>query len=191
MIGYLFGKVFKVFPAYFILLTGGVGYKVFVTTALLEKLQEGKEFGLYITSIIKEDLFDLYGFETSKEKNLFELIISVSGIGPRTAMAVLSKFRQDDIINAVRNGDVDFFTGIKRLGRKNASKLIIELKSKIGDDGGFDFQENKEKKELVDALKSLGFQEKEIFPVLALTEKKGGTLEQKINFALKQLGGKQ
>lgn len=190
MIGYLSGEVFDIFENNIIILINGVGYKVFPTSRFLLKRKKGDNVDLYISSIIKEDAFDLYGFETIEEKKLFELIISISGIGPRTGIAVLSKFEIDDIMNAISAGDAAFFTGIPRLGKKNAQKLIIELRNKTGDIGSLDLTESKERKELLQALKAFGYEEKEVMPIMKDIEKSGGKLEQQVVFALKQLGKK-
>ncbi len=190
MIGYLRGEVFEIFDTSIILLVNNVGYKVFPTLQSFEKIQKGDQASFYITSIIKEDEFSLYGFESMEEKNLFDLIINISGIGPRTANAILSRFKIDDIMNAVINSDDAFFTGVPRLGKKNAQKLIIELKGKIGSLSSLSFAQNNERQELIMALKGFGYQDSEIQGVIMTVEKNGGTLEQRIAFALKHLGRK-
>ncbi len=190
MIGYLSGEIFEIFENSVILLVNGVGYKVFPTGRFLEKTKQKEASSLYITSVIKEDVFDLYGFETLEEKNLFELIINISGIGPKTALGILSKSKIDEIMSAISAGDASFFTGIPRLGKKNAQKLIIELRSKVGNVTPLSFVENQERTELLDALRSFGYQEKEILPIMSQVDKNGGRLEEKIAFALKHLGRK-
>jgi len=180
MIGYLSGEVFEVFENNIILLVNGVGYRVFPTNRFLEKSKKGKQASLYITSVIKEDTFDLYGFENVEEKKLFELIINVSGIGPKTGLGILSKGKKDDIMKAISNNDITFFSGVPRLGKKNAQKLIIELKNKTGDIGSLTFVESKEREELMQALKGFGYQEKEIISIFPEIEKSGGRIEQKI-----------
>jgi len=190
MIGYLSGEVFEIFENYILLLVNGVGYKIYPTKNCLEGSQKGKKASYYITSIIKEDLFDLYGFESMEDKNLFDLMINISGIGPRTAIAILSKFKVKDIVTAVTSGNAEFFSGIPRLGKKNAQKLIIELKTKLGDLTPMSLVESQEKMEIIDALKSLGYQEHEIMPRLGEISSMGDTLELKIKYALKNLGKK-
>ncbi len=190
MIGYLTGEAFEVFENNLIILVGGVGYKVSSTSHVLEKIKKGDSVAFYITSVIKEDAFDLYGFESINEKNLFELMISVSGIGPRTGIAILSRHKIDDIMNAISRGDVTFFTGIPRLGKKNAQKLIIELGSKMGDVTPLSLEQNQERDELFMALKGFGYQEREIADIMPDIEKNGGTIEKKITFAIKHLGKK-
>ena len=190
MIGYLNGEVFEIFENNIIILINGVGYKVFPTNSYLEKCKKGDSVALHIASIIKEDAFDLYGFETIEEKNLFDLVVGVSGIGPKTAIGILSKGKIDEIMNAISKGDVSFFTGVPRLGKKNAQKLIIELKNKAGDLSSLTFIENEERAELIQALKGFGYQEREIIEIMPDIEKSGDRLEDKIAFALKHLGKK-
>lgn len=190
MIGYLSGEIFEIYENNIIVLVNGVGYKVFITNRLVEKSKKSELISLYITSVIKEDIFDLYGFESSDEKNMFDLITGVSGIGPKTGLSILSKGKPDDIMNAISNNDSTYFSGIPRLGKKNAQKLIIELKNKAGSLGSLTFEQNQERDEIVQALKNFGYQEREIFSLLPEIEKNGERLEEKITFALKHLGKK-
>ena len=190
MIGYLSGEIFEIFENNIIILINGVGYKVFTTTRFLEKAKKGDNANLHITSVIKEDLFDLYGFEENEGKRLFELIIGVSDIGPKTGLAILSKGKIDDIMDAISKGDTAFFSGVPRLGKKNAQKLIIELRNKTGDLASLTFVETKERNEITQALKNFGYQEKEIISILPEVEKMEVGLEKKIAYALKNLGKK-
>lgn len=190
MIGYLSGEIFEIYENSIILLVNGVGYKVFTANSFLEKSKTHDTASLRITSIIKEDAFDLYGFETIEEKKLFELIVGISGIGPKTAIAILSKGKIDDIMDAISKGDVSFFSGVPRLGKKNAQKLIIELKNKAGNLDNLSFVENKEREELMQALRSFGYQDREILALLPEIDKNGEKIEEKITYALKHLGKK-
>lgn len=190
MIGYLTGELFETYENSIILLVNGVGYKVFVTSQFLDSKKTSEKVSLYINSVIREDVFDLYGFEKKEEKELFEMVVAISGIGPKTAIGILSKGNINDIMNAVLEGDLSFFAGVPRLGKKNAQKLIIELKNKTGDIGALTFEEQGERKDLRDAIKSFGYQDKEISEAILEAEKSGGKLEEKIAYALKILGKK-
>lgn len=191
MIAYLSGEIFQVMENSVILLTGnGVGYKVFTASRFLENTKNKDKVAFYITSIIKEDVFDLYGFESLEEKNLFEMIIGISGIGPKTALAILSKAKIDEILNAISQGDIAFFSGVPRLGKKNAQKLILELKSKTGDISSLSFTESQEREDLLQALKNFGYHEREVAPFLSEIDKNGGKIEEKIAYALKHMGKK-
>lgn len=175
-------------PNTIIVNVSGVGYKVFVTNRLLEKL-ESKEVKLYIHTQVKEDALELYGFLNKDELLVFELLIDVSGIGPKTAILVLEK-GEAQIKTAIMNADVDFFSSIPRIGRKNAQRIIIELKSKVGSLLELDLsgKENTERKELFEALRVMGFKKQEVSGVLRDLPENLISMEQKIKYALKKLG---
>jgi len=188
MIGALKGK-----PQFFssnclILFTGGVGYKVFANTRLLENLPE-EESLLYTHAYFREDTQELYGFLTREELFLFELMIEISGIGPKMALAVLER-GEKEIREAVSLADVDFFTGIPRIGRKNAQKIIIELKGKLGSLTDLDLtgKVDSQTKEIIEALSGMGFKKGEVQAVLRQLPEGTETTEQKIKEALKRLG---
>jgi Holliday junction DNA helicase RuvA len=174
-------------PALFFV--GDVGYSVYITNGLAKTLKPDKKVLLHIHSHIREDAFDLYGFSTLEELSLFELLITVSGIGPKTALPILER-GVDAIERAVTHSDVEFFTTIPRLGKKNAQKIIIELKSKLGSlqDLNLDDEPTGQTKELMDALLSMGFVKKEILPIIKKIPAKAVTLEQKLREALLLLG---
>jgi len=120
---------------------------------------------------------------------LFTLLLSVSGIGPKTALAITDR-GVDQVRHAIVSSDVDFFTTIPRLGKKNAQKIIIELKSKLGSTKDLDLasQSSGDTKEIIDALLSMGFIRHEIVEVLKKITPEAQTIEQKIREALRFLG---
>lgn len=183
MIGKLTGKVERLTNDSIIVDVNGVGYKVFVTAGL--PVGEA-ETVLFIHTHVREDSLDLYGFLSKEELQLFKLLINVSGIGPRTGMLVLNH-GVEAITAAVAKADVDFFTGIPRLGKKNAQKIIIELKPKLGDLTALDLTgESPDTKEAISALISLGFKPKEAGE--ALRQAGEGNIDSRIKSALKYLG---
>jgi len=166
----------------------GVGYVVHVPERYLPGIKTGKTHTLFIHSHIREDAFDLYGFATKQELVLFELLLTVSGVGPKTALAVTDR-GVDAVENAVRKSDVDFFTTIPRLGTKNAQKIIIELKSKLGSTKMLNLEgESSDTKQVMEALASMGFDRHEIREAIKKFDAKDVTVEQKIRHALKLLG---
>lgn len=167
----------------------GVGYVVHIPERHLAGIKPGRRHTLFIHSHIREDAFDLYGFASERELVLFELLLTVSGVGPKTALAVTDR-GVDAVENAVRKSDVDFFTTIPRLGTKNAQKIIIELKSKLGSSKMLDLTgaESGETKQVIDALTTMGFDRQEIRETLKKLDTKDVTIEQKIRHALKLLG---
>ncbi len=188
MIGYLKGTVFQKLPSQIIILTGGVGYLVTVPPNFLQKIKVAGLIEVFIYTHHKEDVFDLYGFSSQQEIDLFKLVMTVSGIGPKTALLVVDR-GVELVEGAIKNADSDFFTGIPRLGRKNAQKIIIELKNKLGglkelELGG----ESKESIEAIEALRSMGYSKQEAVSAIQSIPPEVIKLEEKISFALKQMG---
>lgn len=191
MISHLKGELILRDDPYIILNVNGVGYKILASRSILETLTEkGKETSVFIYTHIREDILELYGFSTHQDLKLFELLISVSGIGPKTAIGAFSIGKTSDIIHALINNDVAFFMQIPRLGKKNAQKLIIELKNKVGSTTDLDLSETgqKESGELIKALKALGYNEGEARNAIREIGNKGDTLQKKVKLALKWLG---
>ncbi len=190
MIGALKGKP-QIFDDNTILMfVGGAGYKVNVNTKLIENLPTGgEEIFLYTHTHVKEDCLDLYGFQNREELALFEMLISVSGIGPKTALSALEK-GEKGVREAVLTSDVDFFTSIPRIGRKNAQRIIIDLKSKIGSLSELDLSGKAigQTKDMIEALTAMGFRKNEVQSVLDKLPKDMERMEDKIREALKMLG---
>jgi len=191
MIGALKGTVFSKTQNPILLLTQGVGYLVHVTEGFLESAEPNTETFLFIHSHIRDDTFDLFGFPTRQELVLFELLIGVSGVGPKTALTVINR-GVSAVTLAVQKSDVDFFTTIPRLGKKNAQKIIIELKQKLGSSNDLDLSDisTSETKEVLEALLSMGFIKNEILAVIKNIPDDKTTLEQKVRFCLTYLGKK-
>jgi holliday junction DNA helicase RuvA len=191
MISYLEGSIKYKGLNYLIILTGGVGYKVFVPNDVLNKVIQDNNFSLFIYTNVKDDAIDLYGFNTVEDLALFELFLGVSGVGPKTALAIFSNAKVPQIKAAIVKGDVDFFTAVPRLGRKNAQKIIIELRSKLGSLEDLDLTaDGGENKEIVDALKAFGFSANEAREALKSIKDLEGDTSYKIKSALKYLGKK-
>lgn len=185
MIGYLFGSIKEKFSNNLIIDVNGVGYEVFIPLYTLNqcKLNETKAF--YIYTHVREDTLALFGFSTKEDKNIFMNLISVSGIGPKTALNILSSSQGAiNIIKAISNADVDFFTSIKGIGKKSGQRIIVDLKSKIGGLKDLDF-ENAQDSDLIEVLKGLGFSNEEIKKSTKNISKKL-KLEDKIKLALKK-----
>jgi len=190
MIGFLKGKVEFVDGPYVILDVNGVGYRVLVPSKIFSHAKIKEDLKLFTYTHVREDTLDLFGFADLLDLKLFEQLISVSGVGPRTALNVFSIGTRDSIIEAVIKGDVDFFTAVPRLGRKNAQKIIIELKGKLGSLEELDLsgQTDGASSEVLAVLKSFGFTSKESQDALRSVGKNAETTEGKIRLALKYLG---
>ncbi len=187
MIGSLKGKVLFKEGLRLIIDVSGVGYRVQVSQKIWAKSKIKDEISLYTYTHVKEEALELFGFEDPSDLRLFENLITVPGVGPKTAMSVFSFSDRDGIINAVMKGDVDFFTAVPRLGRKNAQKIIIELKNKFGDKAEFDLSQEAPN-EVIAALKSFGFSSSEISEALRNTGNGEQSAEIRIKEALKYLG---
>jgi Holliday junction DNA helicase RuvA len=133
MIGYLRGLVLYRDEDVVVLECGGVGYEVFATREALNALPgPGDEGSCFIHTLVREDEISLYGFHSREERTLFELLNSVSGVGAKTAMLVLSGLSSGDLIQAVLSGNPLPFTRVKGIGKRTAERIILELKDKMG-----------------------------------------------------------
>jgi len=170
-----------------ILDVSGVGYQVAVTSSTISKLVNGQTVTLHIFTHVKEDALELFGFPELAEKKLFQLLLGVSGVGPRTALAI-SDLGAATITQAVQEANVARFSAIPRVGKKLAQKIIIELKSKLGslqelELGGVT---DPNQQEVVAALLSLGFEEQQIYRVVREIDASLGVAEQ-VKLAMKRL----
>lgn len=191
MIGFLKGTVDTHDGSHLLIDVHGVGYRVLVSKEVLANLpQEKKEVKLYTFTYVREDALELFGFLALEDLKLFEHLISVSGIGPKTAINVFSVGSRSQILQAIISSDVSFFTAVPRLGRKNAQKIIIELKSKFSrvDDLEIPTLDGQASEEVVEALRAIGFTTQEAHNALRQSKNEGKTVEEKIRLALKYLG---
>lgn len=190
MIGSLKGKVELRDGTGLIIDVNGVGYKVTATADVLKNASVGSQVKVFTYTYVREDVLELFGFSSPEDLKLFERIIAISGIGPRTAINIFSIGSRESIIGAIVKGDVDFFTAVPRLGRKNAQKLIIELRGKLGsiEDLDLSAEVDGESNEVISALKTFGFSVKEASEALKNIDKKVESVEEKIRLALKHLG---
>lgn len=191
MIALIKGTVEEKLERYLVIMTAsGVGYKVGVTPYTFSKVVNSQDIKLHIYSHIREDAFDLYGFESKAELGLFELLLSVSGIGPKTALTVMSSGTVVEISAAISKGDDAFFTQTPGIGTKGAQRIIVDLRSKVGAIGDLDLSSDRvaESKQITDALKTFGFKDAECREaVKSLPKNQPLTIEQKIKLALKYL----
>lgn len=187
MIGYLSGTVRFVRQQSAIIETGGVGYLVYLGSTFLGNVSPGSEISIFIHTVVKDDAIDLYGFSDERAIRLFEHLLSVSGVGPKTALTVVDR-GVSAVEAAVIAGDVAFFTGIPRLGKKNAQKIIIDLKSKLGSLGDLDLNRNDDRdQELVSALLSMGFRKSEVTETVTRIDPTL-PLPERIRLSLRQMG---
>lgn len=157
MIAHLTGTILAITDKYIILETGGIGYRVFATAETLVKHTTGARVSLWIAHIIREDSQDLYGFENQSDQDLFELLRSVSGIGPKSALGVMNVATIGTIARAINTNDVGYLTKISGIGKKTAEKIIIELRDKLP--AIMESADTSSSHDVIDALIALGYSE--------------------------------
>lgn len=131
MIGYLTGKIISKKPTKILLDVNGVGYLINISISTFEKLGDSDSVSLFTYLAVREDALDLYGFFTQSEKEMFELLISVSGIGPKLAQSILSGIQIDELNEAIKTGNIARLIAIPGIGRKTAERLLVELRDKV------------------------------------------------------------
>lgn len=131
MIDYIKGELAELTPTYAVIEACGVGYQLFISLNTYTAIQNKKETKLFAYESIREDAHQLYGFSTQRERELFLLLLSVSGIGGQTARMVLSAFTTQELINVISSGDDKTLRGVKGIGPKAAARIIVELKDKV------------------------------------------------------------
>lgn len=132
MFNYISGTVSELEPNLAVIDCGGVGFALNVSLYTVQNIKLGEKTKLYTYESIKEDSFDLYGFSSKAEKRCFELLVSVNGVGPKAAMAILSTTTPDGLISAVLNGNEKAITAAAGVGKKLAQRVLLELKDKVG-----------------------------------------------------------
>jgi len=163
MIGFLNGNILSIKPTKILLDVNGVGYLVNISINTFENISDKKNISLHIYTSVKEDSITLFGFYSETEKEMFELLISVSGIGPKLALSVLSGIRVDDLKKAIEAGDISRIIAIPGVGRKTAERVVLELRSKVDkisetESKGVSYSI---KSEAVSALTTLGYNYKQ------------------------------
>jgi holliday junction DNA helicase RuvA len=191
MIGYLTGKIVSSKPTKILLDVNGVGYLVNISINTFEKISEKESASLFIHTSVKEDSITLFGFSTETEKEMFELLISVNGVGTKIALSILSGIRTDDLKRAIQSSDISRIVAVPGIGKKTAERLVLELGNKVSNITGGDIAEisHSIKNEAVSALVTLGYNSKIAENVVrdVLTGKPDSTIEELIKKALSSL----
>jgi len=190
MIGQLTGKIIYQAERYIILDVAGVGYKVFISAETLKTLTAKNDqlsaISFWTHLVVREDVLDLYGFVNKQELEFFELLIAISGIGPKSALGILSLAPPATLEKAIAAGDSSYLTKVSGIGRKSAEKIIVELRDKIGSletDGDSLDSEG----DAVEALQSLGYTLREAREALKRVDASVADTGDKIKAALKFL----
>ena len=195
MIDYIKGIIIEMTPTDMVLECHGIGYRILISLQTYEALNGQSESKVYIHHYLREDEELYYGFGSKDERELFRLLIGVSGIGASTARMMLSSLTSDEIRNAILAEDINKIKSIKGIGLKSAQRLILELKDKVVKGAGSDSStlfstgSNPAVEEAVTALVMLGFTKVNVNKVVTavLKESPGATLEEIIKQSLKRL----
>ena len=190
MIAHIKGQVAEKFLNSVIVDVNGVGYEIALTTLDFENINLGDEIKFYTYHSIRENSEELYGFSSLAAKKLFELLISVQGIGPKAAIAILSLAHPEEVRNAIANADAAFVSKASGVGKKSAERVIVDLRDKVGIPSRYGATEivstpgKNEPDEALDALIALGFPLKEATAALEKVDKTL-SVEERIKLALK------
>jgi Holliday junction DNA helicase RuvA len=193
MIDYIKGKLAELTPTFLIIENGGIGYFVSISLSTFTRLEGKDECRILVHEVIREDSHQLFGFAEKEERDIFRLLISVSGVGASTARMMLSSLSYDEIEKAILGSDVNTLKGVKGIGLKTAERIIVDLKDKLGKQSGtgeiFAFTDNTKREEALSALVMLGFGKSAVLKVLdkIIREEKNLTVEDMIKRALKSL----
>ncbi len=185
MLAYLNGKILVKRENYIIVVVNGLGYKIFVAPKLIADLLG--EVELYLYQQIKEDGSALFGFKTVSELEFFELLLTVSGIGPKSALAILSLAKVEEIKEAIALGNADLLTTVSGIGRKTAERLVMELKNKISHLATGETLGGEARGEELEALVSLGYSLSQAREALNKVEAKITDSGERIRQALKNI----
>jgi Holliday junction DNA helicase RuvA len=164
MYEYIKGTISELTPAYAVVESNGIGFYINITLNSFSQLQQKSDCKLYIHLSIREDAHVLFGFFSPSEREMFRLLISVSGVGPNTARMMLSSMQSSDVKNAIINEDVNTLKSIKGIGAKSAQRIIVDLRDKVSldtqDQEILALSDNTLKNETLSALEVLGFAKK-------------------------------
>lgn len=190
MIGHLEGNVRKIGAGNCIISAGGVGYKVAATRETLGGLHAGKPGALWTHLAVREDALDLYGFKTEEDLHFFELLLTVSGIGPKSALAILDIAAVGTLRSAIATGNATYLTSVSGIGKKTAEKIVLELRDKVGASAEGTTRTFSGDEEALEAMRSLGYSAHEAREALRKVPEKFETGSARLREALRLLGSR-
>jgi Holliday junction DNA helicase RuvA len=153
---------------------GGVGFSINVPSKTASQSSVGQQIDLFTALIVREDAFTLFGFESAEQLNLFDLLRSVSGVGPKIALSAISSIETADIARAIASGDASIFEAVSGIGSKTAKLIVITLAGKLA---SFSATENSIERSLLEAMQSLGWHEKIALPAVRQVIERSGDFE--------------
>lgn len=187
MISQLSGTINHKDERFFVVSVNGVGYKVFATSDTIEKIPLSKPITIWTHLVVREDALDLYGFLNKDELDFFDLLISISGIGPKSALSILNLATIATLKKAVISGDSGYLTKVSGIGKKNAEKIVLELKDKLTASDSDGKAAHLHNSDSLEALKSLGYNEREAREALKKVPEKITDAGECVKYALKVL----
>lgn len=191
MYEFIEGEYVEKSPAHLIVQAGHVAYYIHISVFTYSQISNLTAGRIYLHFVVREDAQILYGFGGREEREIFRMLISVSGVGANTARLILSSLSPEEITQAILAGNVSLLQGIKGIGAKSAQRIIIDLKDKVGKGAGIDelffSQDNTSREEALSALVALGFPKKTVEKILTriLSEQPELSVEEVVKAALK------
>jgi Holliday junction DNA helicase RuvA len=187
VIGSLRGPVTHVGPDYVVVELGGVGYRVLVAPKIMARMRREQEAHFFVHHLVREDQQALFGFESPEELGFFELLMTVSGVGPRLALAIVGAHAVTRLQLAIVTGDLDLLTSVSGVGRKTAQRIGLELKEKMHAAGVAVGPGDTSESDVVAALESLGYTATEARRAAGSVAGTDGELDARIKAALQEL----
>jgi Holliday junction DNA helicase RuvA len=191
MYEFIEGEFVEKSPAHLIVQAGHLGYYIHISVFTYSQVSQQTSGRIYLHYVVREDAQIFYGFGGREEREIFRMLISVSGVGANTARLILSSLSPDEITHAILSGNVSVLQGIKGIGAKSAQRIIVDLKDKVGLGAGieelFSSQDNTSREEALSALVALGFPKKTVEKILTriLSEQPDLSSEEVVKAALK------
>ncbi|HGI4240191.1 TPA: Holliday junction branch migration protein RuvA [Streptococcus agalactiae] len=194
MYDYIKGKLSKITAKFIVVETAGLGYMIYVANPYSFSGYVNQEVTIYLHQVIRDDAHLLFGFHTENEKEIFLNLISVSGIGPTTALAIIAVDDNEGLVSAIDNSDIKYLTKFPKIGKKTAQQMILDLSGKFVEASGesatsrkVSSEQNSNLEEAMEALLALGYKATELKKVKAFFEGTNKTVEQYIKSSLKML----
>ncbi|HFI5600886.1 TPA: Holliday junction branch migration protein RuvA [Streptococcus agalactiae] len=194
MYDYIKGKLSKITAKFIVVETAGLGYMIYVANPYSFSGYVNQEVTIYLHQVIRDDAHLLFGFHTENEKEIFLNLISVSGIGPTTALAIIAVDDNEGLVSAIDNSDIKYLTKFPKIGKKTAQQMILDLSGKFVEASGesatsrkVSSEQNSNLEEAMEALLALGYKAIELKKVKAFFEGTNETVEQYIKSSLKML----
>lgn len=194
MYNYIKGKLSKITAKFIVVETAGLGYVIYVANPYSFSGYVNQEVTIYLHQVIRDDAHLLFGFHTENEKEIFLNLISVSGIGPTTALAIIAVDDNEGLVSAIDNSDIKYLTKFPKIGKKTAQQMILDLSGKFVEASGesatsrkVSSEQNSNLEEAMEALLALGYKATELKKVKAFFEGTNDTVEQYIKSSLKML----